>query len=314
MFDESRAAAKEGCANILFTAPPSSDFFLESPELKEKTTYTSDTRLLRSLPVVDSETGIMPVCRDASTGLHPSEEDEASEVCGGLVSDGDEDDLDAFMGYIDGEYDDYFDDDHLGHTPLPVVNDTTPLCDHHTSKRKRSSKELEHELEHEDEVESKLCKRQKFHHEEGGVTFHAVGSPDVSSNGTGSGVTQPPLAPGDHEDHKSGDGEEFSLEHSTDELQMLCDDFGFEMREQQCSSCSPGGGGGADSISSGSARQSRRRKIRDTVKLLREAIPGGECLDTAIVLDEAINYVKLLQLQVQALGAQRLAQRSAAGR
>ncbi|KAL2610617.1 hypothetical protein R1flu_029190 [Riccia fluitans] len=108
------------------------------------------------------------------------------------------------------------------------------------------------------------------------------------------------------------------LDESALELQILCDDFGFEMPEEElkeCDNCSrkeeeEGGGeeeeeDGGDAVSSGSARKSRRAKIQKTLKLLREVIPGGSCMDSAIVLDETINYVRLLQWQVQTLVAQR---------
>ncbi|KAL3695935.1 hypothetical protein R1sor_010011 [Riccia sorocarpa] len=115
--------------------------------------------------------------------------------------------------------------------------------------------------------------------------------------------------PPDPEESFSEDDE---LDESELELQMLCDDFGFEMPEEEmqrfsCCSREEGEEGGelGDTMSSGSARKSRRAKIRQTVKLLRDLIPGGNCMDSGNVLDEAINYVKLLQLQVQTLVDQR---------
>ncbi|KAL3689151.1 hypothetical protein R1sor_015460 [Riccia sorocarpa] len=110
---------------------------------------------------------------------------------------------------------------------------------------------------------------------------------------------------------EEGDEEYEELDESTLELQMLCDDFGFEMTQeklQQLDSCSTEKDvveEGGDAGSSGSARKSRRAKIQETMKLLKDAIPGEFCMDSAIVLDETINYVKLLQWQVQALVAQR---------
>ncbi|KAH9321582.1 hypothetical protein KI387_016221 [Taxus chinensis] len=54
---------------------------------------------------------------------------------------------------------------------------------------------------------------------------------------------------------------------------------------------------------SGSCKKSRKEKIKTTVKVLRSMIPGGNGMDTAIVLDEAIQYVKVLQLKVKRLEA-----------
>eukprot|EP01018_Ginkgo_biloba_P005739 Gb_01508 [translate_table: standard] len=53
----------------------------------------------------------------------------------------------------------------------------------------------------------------------------------------------------------------------------------------------------------GSAKKLKKEKIKKTVRLLRSMIPGGDCMDTAIVLDEAIQCVKLLQVKVKKLGA-----------
>lgn len=43
----------------------------------------------------------------------------------------------------------------------------------------------------------------------------------------------------------------------------------------------------------------RRDKIKDTFRLLRGIIPGGDSMDAAFVLDETIQYVKSLQVQVK---------------
>ncbi|KAJ7543538.1 hypothetical protein O6H91_09G042600 [Diphasiastrum complanatum] len=45
----------------------------------------------------------------------------------------------------------------------------------------------------------------------------------------------------------------------------------------------------------------RKEKIKTTVKLLRSIIPGGNSMDTADVLGEAIQYVRTLQLKVSKL-------------
>ncbi|KAL2631291.1 hypothetical protein R1flu_015977 [Riccia fluitans] len=75
------------------------------------------------------------------------------------------------------------------------------------------------------------------------------------------------------------------LDASALELQILCDDFGFDVPEEELKERDnrsreeeEDGGGeedeqdGGDAVSSGSARKSRRAKIQKTLKLLREML------------------------------------------
>lgn len=51
--------------------------------------------------------------------------------------------------------------------------------------------------------------------------------------------------------------------------------------------------------------RSRKDKIRNTLRMLCGIIPRGDCMDTAVVLDKAIQYVKALQVEVQKLEARK---------
>ncbi|KAJ9146502.1 hypothetical protein P3X46_028759 [Hevea brasiliensis] len=46
----------------------------------------------------------------------------------------------------------------------------------------------------------------------------------------------------------------------------------------------------------------RKERIRETVSILQNIIPGGKGKDATVVLDEAINYLKSLKLKAKALG------------
>ncbi|GLJ31634.1 hypothetical protein SUGI_0635450 [Cryptomeria japonica] len=52
-----------------------------------------------------------------------------------------------------------------------------------------------------------------------------------------------------------------------------------------------------------SSKKSRIKKMKRTLDVLRSVIPAGDCMDTAVVLDVATQYLKSLQLQVKKLEA-----------
>jgi hypothetical protein len=49
--------------------------------------------------------------------------------------------------------------------------------------------------------------------------------------------------------------------------------------------------------------RNRRKRISERIRILEKLIPGGTKMDTATMLDEAIEYVKFLQLQAHFLEA-----------
>lgn len=65
-----------------------------------------------------------------------------------------------------------------------------------------------------------------------------------------------------------------------------------------CGAQSSCGNGGEMS----STKRMRKEKIRETVSILRDMIPGGKGKDAVVVLDEAIHYLKSLKVKTKALG------------
>ncbi|XP_042507224.1 transcription factor bHLH143-like [Macadamia integrifolia] len=65
------------------------------------------------------------------------------------------------------------------------------------------------------------------------------------------------------------------------------------------SSCIKGRAGGREM---GSLKRSRKEKIRETVSILQSIIPGGKGKDAALVLDEAIQYLRSLKVKAKSLG------------
>lgn len=52
-------------------------------------------------------------------------------------------------------------------------------------------------------------------------------------------------------------------------------------------------------------KKDRKEKLQGTLHILRSIIPGGESMDTALVLDEAVQFVKNLQVELQKLEAKK---------
>ncbi|KAL6297096.1 hypothetical protein ACE6H2_005238 [Prunus campanulata] len=80
-----------------------------------------------------------------------------------------------------------------------------------------------------------------------------------------------------------------------------------ELEDDAESSCACNRSSGfreVDSLSSN--KKMRKEKIRETVNILQNIIPGGKGKDAMVVLDEAIHYLKSLKLKAKAFGLDSL--------
>ncbi|CAI9266425.1 unnamed protein product [Lactuca saligna] len=77
--------------------------------------------------------------------------------------------------------------------------------------------------------------------------------------------------------------------------------------EAELSSCGNNGGNGAADAESGGKRL-RKEKVRETISVLQNLIPGGgrNGKDAMVILDEAINYLRILKVKAKALGLDSL--------
>ncbi|XP_056847601.1 transcription factor bHLH144-like [Raphanus sativus] len=60
--------------------------------------------------------------------------------------------------------------------------------------------------------------------------------------------------------------------------------------------------GSAASSSNNDGKGGRKKKMKKMMGMLRKIVPGGEEMNTASVLDEAVQYLKSLKLEAQKLG------------
>lgn len=77
----------------------------------------------------------------------------------------------------------------------------------------------------------------------------------------------------------------------------------FELEDDAESNCANNRSSGLRELDfSSSNKKIRKVKIRDTVSILQSIIPDGKGKDAIMVLDEAIQYLKLLKLKAKAFG------------
>ncbi|XP_010499513.2 PREDICTED: transcription factor bHLH144-like [Camelina sativa] len=111
----------------------------------------------------------------------------------------------------------------------------------------------------------------------------------------------------DNEGHEEGDSEEVSTARNSYR------DYGNSSAESCCSSYGYNNNNNSNSNNnsrkqslSGSASSNNdgkgRRKMKKMMGVLRRIVPGGEQMNTASVLDEAVQYLKSLKFEAQKLG------------
>lgn len=77
-----------------------------------------------------------------------------------------------------------------------------------------------------------------------------------------------------------------------------------------CSGCGNNGGNEVADVESETfpgVKRSRKDKVRETINVLQNLIPGGKNgKDAMVILDEAINYLRILKVKAKALGLDSL--------
>lgn len=81
----------------------------------------------------------------------------------------------------------------------------------------------------------------------------------------------------------------------------------FDYEDDAQSSCADGKNQGFEEFGSvTSNKRLRKDKIRETVNVLQNIVPGGKGKDAIVILDEAISYLRSLKHKAQALGVDML--------
>lgn len=96
---------------------------------------------------------------------------------------------------------------------------------------------------------------------------------------------------------------DFNVPSLMDTASSAKPDNSLEYEDDAESSCADGNNPEPGEIQSFSGnKRSRKDRIRETVNILQNLIPGGKGKDAIVVLDEAIHYLKSLKLKAKALG------------
>ncbi|KAF8097693.1 hypothetical protein N665_0284s0055 [Sinapis alba] len=107
----------------------------------------------------------------------------------------------------------------------------------------------------------------------------------------------------ENEDGGGGDSEEVvstarnaSRDYGNTSAESCCSSYGYNSsrRKQSLS--------GSAASSSNNDGKGGRKKMKKMMGMLRKIVPGGEEMNTASVLDEAVQYLKSLKLEAQKLG------------
>ncbi|KAJ4894879.1 Transcription factor bHLH144 [Raphanus sativus] len=110
------------------------------------------------------------------------------------------------------------------------------------------------------------------------------------------------LSTDEDDDYENEDGEEVSStarnsfrEYGNTSAESCCSSYGYNNSSRRKHSLS-------GSASSCNNEGKGRRKMKKMMGVLRRIVPGGEEMNTASVLDEAVQYLKSLKLEAQKLG------------
>ncbi|XP_006415530.2 transcription factor bHLH144 isoform X2 [Eutrema salsugineum] len=149
----------------------------------------------------------------------------------------------------------------------------------------------------------------KFQSEYVGESFGNYGQQEVSSSHQEDPNEIDALLSTD-EDYEDGDDDENEDGGDSEEVSTARNsyrDYGNASAEESCCSSSYGYKSSKKKQSlSGSASCNNdgkgRKKMKKMMGVLRRIVPGGEDMNTACVLDEAVQYLKSLKIEAQKLG------------
>lgn len=112
----------------------------------------------------------------------------------------------------------------------------------------------------------------------------------------------------------SMEGEDEEHEYDEDEVSTArtCGNYGgsspescsnYAVKPRKNGSSSSSNQRSSASASAGGNNETKRRKMKKMMRALRGMVPGGNDMNSATVLDEAVQYLKSLKVEVQKLGA-----------